>query len=51
MTQTQRLIEFLETHPLASSLEITLACDIVNVTRRAYRSAASAGLTGVRGTS
>ena len=34
MTQTQRLIEFLETHPLASSLEITLACDIVNVTGR-----------------
>ena len=34
MTQTARLIEYLRTHPEASSLEITLACEIVNVTGR-----------------
>jgi hypothetical protein len=34
MTQTARLIEFLRTHPEATSLEITLACGIVNVTGR-----------------
>ena len=33
-TQTARLIEFLRTHPQATSLEITLACGIVNVTGR-----------------
>ncbi len=34
MTQTDRLIAFLRTHPQATSLEITLACGIVNVTGR-----------------
>jgi len=34
MTQTERLIAYLETHPRATSLEITLACGIVNVTGR-----------------
>ena len=34
LTQTERLVEFVRTHPLASSLEITLACGIVNVTGR-----------------
>lgn len=34
MTQTARLIAFLRTNPRASSLEITLACGIVNVTGR-----------------
>lgn len=34
MTQTERLIRFLEENPGASSLEITLACDIINVTGR-----------------
>lgn len=33
-SQTARLVAFLELHPLASSLEITLACNIVNVTGR-----------------
>lgn len=34
MTQTARLVAFLRTHPEATSLEITLACRIVNVTGR-----------------
>lgn len=34
MTQTQRLVEYLRTHPEATSLEVTLACGIVNVTGR-----------------
>lgn len=34
MTQTERLIAFLRTHPEATSLEVTLACGIVNVTGR-----------------
>lgn len=34
MTQTDRLLTFLRTHPQATSLEITLACGIVNVTGR-----------------
>lgn len=34
MTQTERLIHFLRTHPQATSLEITLACGIVNTTGR-----------------
>jgi hypothetical protein len=34
MTQTERLVEFLRSHPEATSLEITLACNIVNVTGR-----------------
>lgn len=34
MTQTDRLIAFLRTHPEATSLEVTLACNIVNVTGR-----------------
>ena len=34
MTQTERLIRFLRSHPQATSLEITLACEIVNVTGR-----------------
>jgi len=34
MTQTARLIAFLRTHPQATSLEITLACWIVNTTGR-----------------
>lgn len=33
-TQTDRLIAFLRTHPQATSLEITLACGIVNTTGR-----------------
>jgi hypothetical protein len=34
MTQTDRLIRFLRDHPGASSLELTLALGIVNVTGR-----------------
>ena len=34
MTQTQRVVEFIRTHPEASSLEITWACGVVNVTGR-----------------
>lgn len=34
MTQTDRLVEFLRSHPEATSLEVTLACGIVNVTGR-----------------
>ncbi|TFG67856.1 MAG: hypothetical protein E4H24_05135 [Thermomicrobiales bacterium] len=34
MTQTERLIGFLRDNPQATSLEITLACNIVNVTGR-----------------
>ena len=34
MTQTERLIAFLHAHPEATSLEVTLACGIVNVTGR-----------------
>ncbi len=34
MTQTDRLIRWLRGNPGATSLEITLACDIVNVTGR-----------------
>lgn len=34
MTQTERLIEYVRSHPEASSLDITLACGIVNVTGR-----------------
>ncbi len=34
MTQTDRLIRFLRANPSATSLEITLACQIVNVTGR-----------------
>lgn len=33
-TQTARLIAFLRTHPEATSLDVTLACGIVNVTGR-----------------
>lgn len=33
-TQTQRLLDYLQTHPGASSLEITRDCFIVNVTGR-----------------
>jgi hypothetical protein len=33
-TQTTRLRRFLHEHPGASSLEVTLACGIVNVTGR-----------------
>jgi hypothetical protein len=33
-TQKERLVEFLRSHPGATSLEITLACRIVNVTGR-----------------
>jgi len=33
-TQTTRLVAFLRTHPEASSLDVTLACGIVNVTGR-----------------
>ena len=33
-TQTQRLLDYLQTHPGASSLEITTACYIVNMTGR-----------------
>jgi len=34
MTQTQRVLAYLRSNPGASSLEITLACGIVNVTGR-----------------
>lgn len=34
MTQTARLVAFLRTHPEATSLDVTLACGIVNVTGR-----------------
>lgn len=34
MTQEDRLLRYLEEHPGASSLEITIACSIVNVTGR-----------------
>ena len=34
VTQTARLVEYLRTHPEATSLDITLACGIVNVTGR-----------------
>lgn len=34
MTQTERLVAYLRTHPEATSLEVTLACGIVNVTGR-----------------
>ncbi len=34
MTQTTRLVHFLRGNPGATSLEITLACEIVNVTGR-----------------
>ena len=33
-TQPARLLEFLRAHPLATSLEITLALSLVNVTGR-----------------
>ena len=33
-TQTTRLIAFLRSHPEATSLDVTLACGIVNVTGR-----------------
>jgi hypothetical protein len=34
VNQTERLVRYLRDNPGASSLEITLACDIVNVTGR-----------------
>ncbi len=34
VTQPVRLLAYLRTHPEASSREITIACDIVNVTGR-----------------
>jgi hypothetical protein len=34
LTQTERLIRFLRGNPGSTSLEITLACGIVNVTGR-----------------
>lgn len=34
MTQTERLVAYLRTHPEATSLEVTMACGIVNVTGR-----------------
>lgn len=34
MTQTEKLVAFLRDHHGATSLEITLACGIVNVTGR-----------------
>lgn len=34
MTQTERVIAFLRTHPQATSLEITLATNVVNTTGR-----------------
>lgn len=34
MTQTTRLIAYLRQHPDSTSLDITLACGIVNVTGR-----------------
>jgi hypothetical protein len=33
-TQTERLIDYLRSHPEATSLDITLACGIINVTGR-----------------
>ena len=33
-TQVERLVAFVDSHPWATSLEITLACRIVNVTGR-----------------
>ena len=33
-TQTERLVAFLRSHPDATSLEVTMACGIVNVTGR-----------------
>ena len=33
-TQVDRLVAFLRSHPEATSLEVTLACGIVNVTGR-----------------
>jgi len=33
-TQTERVVEFIRSHPEASSLEITWACGVVNVTGR-----------------
>ena len=33
-TQVERLVAFLRSHPEATSLEVTLACRIVNVTGR-----------------
>jgi hypothetical protein len=34
LTQTERLIDYVRSHPEATSLDITLACNIVNVTGR-----------------
>jgi hypothetical protein len=34
VTQVDRLVSFLRSHPEATSLEVTLACRIVNVTGR-----------------
>lgn len=34
MTQTERLVAYVKDHAEATSLEITLACGIVNVTGR-----------------
>ena len=34
MTQSDRLLAYLYAHPGASSLDVTLACGIVNVTGR-----------------
>ena len=34
MTQTERLVAFLRTHPEATSLEVTMATGCVNVTGR-----------------
>ena len=34
MSQTDRLVEYLRDHPEATSLDITLACGVVNVTGR-----------------
>lgn len=34
MTQVDRLVRYLRSHPEATSLDITLACGIVNVTGR-----------------
>lgn len=34
MTQTERLVRYIRANPEATSLEITLACAIVNVTGR-----------------
>jgi hypothetical protein len=41
MTQTARLIAFLRDHPEATSLDVTLACGIVNVTGRVSDARAS----------